>query len=83
MRTFSLHPVVLIALIALLIVGVSLLMVVAPIIAIQWFWNAVVGALSVLPAIDFAQAGLLYLALVCVLYISDLVRVEIKAEKIN
>jgi hypothetical protein len=83
MRTFSLHPVVLIALIALLIVGMSLLIVVAPIMAILWLWNAVIAVLSGLPAIGIAQAGLLYLALVCVLYISDLVRVEIKAEKIN
>jgi hypothetical protein len=36
-----------------------------------------------LPVIGIFQAGLLYVALICVLYISDLVRVEIKAEKID
>jgi hypothetical protein len=83
MRTFSLHPVVLIALIALLVVSGFLLFVVAPVVLLNWFWNAAIAGLSGLPVIGIFQAGLLYVALICVLYISDLVRVEIKAEKID
>jgi uncharacterized membrane protein len=83
MRIFSLHPIVLIALIALLVVGSLLLLVAAPVAFINWFWNAIIAAHSGLPLIGIFQAGLLYFALICLLYISDLVHVEFKAEKIN
>jgi hypothetical protein len=83
MRTFSLHPIVLIALIVFVIVSSLLLLVVAPIVLLNWFWNAVIALLSGLPTIGVFQAGLLYVALICLLYISDLVHVEFKAEKIN
>lgn len=83
MRTFSLHPIVLIALLVLLFACFLLFAVAAPIALINWFWNAAIAELSGLPVIGIFQAALLYVALICVLYISDLVHVEFKAERID
>lgn len=56
-----------------------------PILAIQSLWNLATNLefASFLPTINFWQAILLYLALVLMIYISGLVKIELKIKRLD
>lgn len=80
MRTFHLHPIAAAIIFSILIMGVLGTFVLMPIICINWVWNTVVAGHTSLPDITIWQAGLLYLASACIVYLSGLIRIEIKTE---
>ena len=61
---------------ALLVMGLLGLLVVLPIVCIQWVWNAFVSNVAPLPSINIWQAGLLYLAFGTLFYLLGFVQIE-------
>lgn len=51
-----------------------------PVLLIQWGWNAAMTSFPVLPLINIWQSGLLYVALVTLLHILGVVRLEFSIE---
>lgn len=62
----------------ILAMGLIGLGAVLPICCIQWLWNLLAPQTEFLPAIEFWQALMLYLAGAAVLYLSGLVEVKIE-----
>jgi len=75
---YEFHPITAALLLTVLIIGLTGVFVVLPIAFIQWLWNGTVPHFSALPQIAPWQAGLLYLAMAALLYLSGLVRIEIQ-----
>lgn len=69
------------------LLGVTLFgfLVILPIWAIQSLWNLVTSLefASSMPAINYWQAILLYLALVLMIYVSGLVKIELKIKRLD
>ncbi len=80
MREFNLDPVTAVVVVAFILVGGLVLFVCLPLMSISWVWNACVAANLGVPAIGLWQAGLLYAALACIIYLSGIVHFEINAE---
>lgn len=51
--------------------------VIVPIAAIHLTWNSLSNVLLMVPQINPWQAALLYVALICVIYLTGLVRIEV------
>jgi hypothetical protein len=83
MRTFYIHPLVAAIIFTVLLMGVLGLVVAWPIVLIHWAWNVAVVNWTALPTISLWQSSLLYLAVVCVVYLAGLVRIEFKAETVD
>jgi hypothetical protein len=83
MRTFYIHPLVAAIIFTVLVMGTLGGVVALPIVCISWVWNMLVVNWTALPTIDLWQSTLLYLAVVCVIYLSGLVRIEFKAETVD
>lgn len=78
--TFELTPftMILIAVAAVAVLGVVVLV---PCFAIQMVWNAGSSMAGFLPEITLWQAGLLYTATVLLIYLSGLVKIEVRCER--
>ncbi len=79
MRAFKLDPLSAIVLVSLLLTGGLLLFVGLPVLGISWVWNSLLVGLLDMPTIALWQAGLLYAALACIIYLSGIVHIEFKA----
>lgn len=53
------------------------ILVVIPIAAINLSWNSLSNVLMVVPPINVWQAALLYVAIVCIVYLTGLVKIEV------
>ncbi len=80
MRTFFIHPFIAAIVFSMLLVGAIGAFALIPIVCINWTWNVIVASHSALPMIGLWQAGLLYLASACILYLLGIVQIEFKAE---
>ncbi len=80
MRAFNLDPLTAVVVVSLLLVGGLGLFVGLPLMSISWVWNACVAENLGMPTIGLWQAGLLYAALACIIYLSGIVHLEIKTE---
>ncbi len=71
--------------VALLAACACTFLIVLPIWAIQSLWNLATNFefASFLPTINFWQAILLYLALVLMIYVSGLVKIELKIKRLD
>jgi hypothetical protein len=78
--TFELTPKTMI-LIALAVVAVLGLVVLLPVFAIQAIWNAGSSYSGLAPQINVWQAALLYSATVLLIYLSGLVKIEVRCER--
>jgi hypothetical protein len=83
MKVFQIHPLVAGILFAALGMGFVGLLVVLPLICIQWTWNVVISALATVPQINIWQAILLYLALATTLFLTGLVRIDFEASELD
>ena len=79
MRSFQIHPLFAVIALSLMLLGIISLFIWLPIVCLNWVWNNWVSAITTLPAIGLWQAALLYSALICIIYLSDLVHIEFKA----
>lgn len=78
MRTFHVHPFGAAIILSVLMMGILGAFVVIPIACINWTWNSVSAYISVVPEINAWQAGLLYLAGACIIYLFGIVQIEFK-----
>lgn len=83
MRTYNLDPFSASILFLLLTIAVLVCVVWAPLIGISWLWNVCVAGIFDFPHIGLWQAGLLYVALACMIYLSGIVQIEVKTETID
>ena len=81
MKIYQVPPFTAAIFLSALCMGIVGLFIVLPIACIQWTWNYFVAGFSVLPHINIWQACLLYVAGAIVLYLSGLVRIDIKAHE--
>jgi hypothetical protein len=82
--SFSMPPITAAIVMSFLLMGMIGAFVLFPIACINWLWNGViVHYWSVVPGIAIWQAFLLYIAILCVSYLSGLVQIEFKAETID
>lgn len=79
MSGFSLNPFVFAIVMLTLTMGAIGAFIILPIAAIEWSWNALAHVFSVVPVINSWQSGLLYIAGVLILYISGIIKIEVKA----
>ena len=80
MRAFKLDPITAVIFVSLLLLAALAFLVCLPILGISWAWNSWVAAALDVPIIGFWQAGLLYAALACIIYLSGIVHIEVKTE---
>lgn len=85
MRFSAENKLILILLLGAGALGLLSLMVILPTLAIQSLWNlfASFNFASFVPAINFWQAILLYLACLLMIYISGLVKIEFKIKRFD
>ena len=80
MRTYKLDPLTAVIVVFLIVGGALALFVGLPIVGINWAWNACLSGHLNVPTIVWWQAGLLYAALACIIYLSVPIHIEFKTE---
>lgn len=80
MRTFQMPPFAAAIIFSVLVMGAIGLFIVVPIVGIFLSWNLLIAHNLALPHIQLWQAGLLYIAMACIAYLSGWVQIEVKAE---
>lgn len=80
MRSFELAPIVMMIILTVVLLGAIGLFVLVPVALIEWGWNVFAKSAHFVPEISSWQAMLLYIALALVLYISGLVRIEVRID---
>ena len=80
MRTDFIHPLAFAIIFSVLLMGVLGAFIIVPIVCINWTWNSLIAHFIALPQIGLPQAGLLYLAGACILYLFGLIDIEFKTE---
>ena len=83
MRIYNLDPFSASILLLLAALAVGTLLVWFPLMGISWLWNVCVSGIFDFPHIGLWQSGLLYVALVCIIYLSGIIQIEVKTETIN
>jgi hypothetical protein len=83
MRSYNLDPFSASILICLVALAALACFVWAPLMGISWVWNVCVAGTFNFPHIGLWQSALLYVALVCIIYLSGIIQIEVKSETIN
>jgi len=83
MRTFYIHPLAAAIILSVLSMGLIGVLVVLPVLVINWAWNVTVAQYTVLPEIGIWQSALLYFALGSLVYLSGAVKIEFNAESVD
>jgi hypothetical protein len=77
MKIYEFHPLTAVILLTVVIIGFTGAFVLMPIAFIQWLWNGMVPHFSTLPQIAPWQAGLLYLVIATLFYLSGILKIEV------
>ncbi|MBX9692684.1 MAG: hypothetical protein K2Z81_09895 [Cyanobacteria bacterium] len=81
MQSFEFGPVAATVILTVVIFGAFGLVVLFPVVLLQWGWNVAIAPWAALPLIELWQAALLYVAAALMIYLAGLVKIEIKLER--